>query len=131
MTTQEELPEAAASGTVKFKSKNGYEWLFTIRKTSGSELLQAIEKLELELIAKEAQPLAQSFGAGARPQVVVPTKPCPKHNVPMKERIRKDTGEKHFSHSRGVYPNLEWCNGGGFPDEIKTVQQYEESGGNY
>lgn len=41
---------------------------------------------------------------------------CKVHNIQMKERVGKD-GKKFYSHSRGKYPDLEWCSGHGFPDE--------------
>lgn len=40
---------------------------------------------------------------------------CEVHDVKMKERDGKNG--KFYSHNRGTYPNLEWCSGGGFPEE--------------
>lgn len=110
------LPEAAASATVKVKSEKGFEYLFTMRSDSSKDLLYKMEAMETHFITKNFTPLSQSYSKFP-PKPEVPTKPCPTHNVPMKEKVSKTTGEKFYSHSRGVYPNLDWCNGQGFQGE--------------
>lgn len=117
------LPEAPASATVKIKSPNGFEYLFTMRDEKASNLLYKMQAMEKHLIEKGYTALAQN--AYGKPQV--PTKPCPKHNVPMKEKTSK-TGEKFYSHSQGVYPNLDYCNGQGFRNEMN--HQMTPSGSN-
>lgn len=111
------LNEAPASATVKIKSKNGFEYLFTLREMNGTTLLDKMEKLEITLSSKGYVPSVQTFSKFP-PKAEVPTKPCPTHSgAIMKEKERN--GQKFYSHSRGVYPDLEWCNGQGFPsDEI-------------
>lgn len=116
-----DFPEAPASVSVKIKSSKGYEYLFTMRDEKVSDLMVKIKTMEAKWIEEGYTPLVQnSFG---KPQV--PTKPCPKHNEPMKEKTNLK-GEKFFSHYRGSYPNLEYCNGSGFLSERKLDTAYPE-----
>lgn len=41
---------------------------------------------------------------------------CDVHGVKMKEREGKNG--KFYSHSRGVYPDLDWCSGLGYKSEL-------------
>jgi hypothetical protein len=56
------LNEAPASVTYSITSKGGYNALFTIRATSGKELLITMDDIEKVLIAKEYKPQAPKFG---------------------------------------------------------------------
>lgn len=117
---ENQLPEAPASATVKFKSKNGFEYLFTLRETTGTELLNKLELLENDLLGRGATPIAQN--SFSKPAPV--TKPCPVHpSEMMKEHVSKKSGKPYFSHSRGTYPNLDMCFGKGY--------QENNQGGNY
>lgn len=56
--------EAPASVTYDVESKNGFTMLFTVRGTSGLELLDVMDSIEAKLIAKEYKPhIKQSWGA--------------------------------------------------------------------
>lgn len=109
--------EAPASVNTRLKSKNGFVYQWTMRDSKNANLFFKIKKMEEKWLSEGFTPVEQQSFSKFPPKVEVPTKPCTIHNVPMKEKIRKTTGEKFYSHSRGVYPNLEWCNGQGFPGE--------------
>lgn len=58
-----QLPEAPASATVKIKSKNGFEWLFTIRDESAKNLMFKMNAMETNWLNNGFTPLAQNqFG---------------------------------------------------------------------
>lgn len=57
-----QLPEAPASATVKVKSKNEFEWMFTMRDESVSELMKKIELMEDKWIKAGWTPLPQNYG---------------------------------------------------------------------
>lgn len=127
--TNETLPEAPASATVKIKSKNGFEYLFTIRDVQASKLLDKLALFEDLILDREYTPLAQGNGFSKAP---VATKTCTVHSVEMKEKTSKRTGKTYFSHWEGTYPNLgEQCFGDGFKGqkEIPTRQVSEEDYG--
>lgn len=129
-TERTNFPEAPASATAKVKSKNGFSWLFTIRESSGSELMTKLEAFEEAVLAKSWTPEA-NMGGGAFPKKPeAPTKPCSYHpGLLLKQKLLQD-GKELWSHSRGVYPNLQYCNGQGFPDERGQIQR-EPYEGNY
>jgi len=57
------LPEAPASATVKIKSKDGFEWLFTMRDEKASTLMFKMKAMEKNWLESGFTPLAQnSFG---------------------------------------------------------------------
>ena len=107
---ENKIGEAPASATVKIKSKNGFEYLFTLREMTGTALLNKMESLELDLLSRGYSALSQSFSKFPQ-KADLPTKDCPFHHQPM-----KDPKGKGFYHSRGVYPDMEYCNGSGFSD---------------
>lgn len=75
------LPEAPASATVKIKSKNGFEYLFTLRESSGTALLGKLELLETDLTNRGYTALSQGNGFGrskeAKPKSYVEGRVCP------------------------------------------------------
>lgn len=109
--------EAKAVEYTNYKDAKGFERCLTFRGDSGTEVIEKMDKAIEAIIEKGGTPIAKNFSKFNKPEV--PTKPCPKHNVPMKEKISKKDGSKYYSHSRGVYPNLEWCNGTGFPGDLR------------
>lgn len=58
--SQNQLPEAPASATVKIKSPNGFEWLFTIRDEHASTLVFKMNSMEDNWIKFGWTPLAQN-----------------------------------------------------------------------
>lgn len=124
-----ESNEAAAVIFTNYKRTDGFEVSFTLRGDSGSDLMGKFDKAIEAIKAAGGTPLPfKSQGSGfSKPQV--PTRPCPMHeSALMKQKIMKD-GTELWSHSRGVFPNLVYCNGKGFPDE--RGQQREEYQGDY
>ena len=117
-TMENKIGEAPASSTVKIKSKNGFEYLFTLRDMTGTTLLDKMEKLEIDLLARGYSALSQSFSKFTE-KPKLPEKPCPIHPTMLKERDGKNG--KFWSHSMGTYPNLTWCNGQ-VKDEIPERQ---------
>jgi len=63
MTDQNTVPEAIASVTYSITSKGGFNALFTIRATSGKELLSTMDDIEKTLVEKEYKPqIKLAFG---------------------------------------------------------------------
>lgn len=112
--TQTQLPEAPASCTVKFKTPAGFEVLWTLRDESAKNLLFKYLAMEKHFVQQGYTPVVQGSGF-KKPEL--PTKPCPKHNSPMKQNKNGN-----WYHSQGNYPNLEYCNGKGFPSEQARSQ---------
>lgn len=73
------LNEAPASATVKIKSKNGFEYLFTLRDEKASNLMFKIKAMEEKWLGLGWTPLAQnSFGKKpAAPVEYVQGRTCP------------------------------------------------------
>lgn len=105
--------EAPVVMWTNYKRSDGFEVSLTLRGADISIVATRLNEAIVRIREVGGTPISRSNGF-AKPQV--PTKPCPKHQVDMKEKTNKQ-GEKFYSHSRGVYPNLEWCNGKGFADE--------------
>ena len=109
-----------------YKRSDGFEVSLTFRGSSIENVAKNMDSAIKSILEKGGTPIAKnSFN---KPQV--PTKPCPKHNQPMKERPGKNGKPNYWSHNRGVYPNLEWCSGGGFPGELgqevdEVFEKYE------
>ena len=61
-TTESQLPEAPASATVKIKSKDGFEWLFTMRDEKASVLMFKMRAMEKNWTENGFTPLAQNNG---------------------------------------------------------------------
>jgi hypothetical protein len=105
-----DFPEAPASNTFKIKSTNGFEHLFTMRDETVKGLVEKIDTIEKILLDKGWTPLAQSNF----PKLTEPAKYCIKHST---DQMKKNKNGKWY-HSRGAYPDLEYCHGWGFADEI-------------
>lgn len=111
-----------------YKDAKGFERSLTLRGDSGTEVIEKMNKAIDAILEKGGTPIAKSFGN--KPQY--PTKPsggmCKIHSVEMK--LNKNGNPYH---SQGVYPNLIYCNGKGFPDDIgKMVDdsfRIEDKGG--
>ena len=92
-TKQEAMPEAVSSVTYTLESKNGFPLLFTVRGTSGGELLQAMtDSIEPMLLEKGYKPQVKQYGAG-RPKKEVETvqgRVCPKCGSPLVYGTTKD-----------------------------------------
>lgn len=119
-----DLGEAPIIMFTNYKRTDGFEVSLTLR---GDDLRKVATDLDTAIKAiseKGGLPIAKNFSKFPA-KAEVPTKPCPKHNQPMRERQGKDGKPNYFSHNRGVYPNLEWCSGSGFPGDLK--QEVEES----
>jgi len=72
------LPEAPASATVKIKSKDGFEWLFTMRDEKASTLMFKMKAMEKNWLESGFTPLAQGFGKKpAEPKEYVEGRVCP------------------------------------------------------
>ena len=118
--------EYKAIAFTAYKRTDGFEISLTFRGDSGTEVLALMDKALDSVKEKGGTPVSKSFSKFP-PKVEVPTKPCPKHNQPMRERQGKDGKPNYWSHNKGIYPSLEWCSGSGFPGDLKD--EVEESGG--
>lgn len=87
-----QLPEAPASATVKIKSKDGFEWLFTIRDEKASQLMFKMKAMEKNWLEGGFTPLAQnSFGKKpATPVEYVEGRMCPNDNARLVKATKKD-----------------------------------------
>lgn len=97
--------EAPASATYQLMSKGGFNILFTIRKDSGKELLDALELLEPSLVAKGYKPQEKrSFGGGgaSKPIEYVPNRKCPLCSNQLVYQTLKD-GRKMIKCSTSKY----------------------------
>lgn len=111
---KEALPEAPASSTVKIKSPNGFEYLFTIRDEKASTLMFKMEAMEKHWISKGFTPLAQN--SFAKPPKI--EKECPTHKGEMMtQKTSKKSGKTYFSHSKGIYPDITMCFGDGWAEK--------------
>lgn len=111
--------EAPAVAFFAYKRTDGFEVSLTLRDESGKTVLERIEGAIMQIKNAGGVPVAKYQRRSFPDRPVAPTKPCPYpgHNgLSLKEKILKD-GTKLWSHSKGVYPNLTWCNGKGYPDE--------------
>lgn len=86
----ENLNEAPASTTVKIKSKNGFEYLFTLRETNGIKLLDKMELLELELTDRGYTALSQGSKYPAKEKEYVPNRKCPTCGAGLVYSQKKD-----------------------------------------
>ncbi|NLG26246.1 MAG: hypothetical protein GX558_12880 [Clostridiales bacterium] len=80
MPKQDDIPEAVASVTYSLESPDGFNILFTVRGTSGAELLSDMRKsIEPELKFQGYKPqVKNSFGPKPKaPPEVVPDRKCP------------------------------------------------------
>lgn len=92
------LPEAPASASVKIKSANGFEYIFTIRDEKASVLMFKIAAMEKKWLSLGWQPLAQQQGfqrKEAKPVEYVQGKQCPQCGKRLIKGVSKD-GTKHF-----------------------------------
>jgi hypothetical protein len=88
--TQSELPEAPASVTYSVTSKDGFNALFTIRGTSGKDLLTTMEKIEEVLVTRGYKPQEKrTFGAKKEVEYVEKTN-CPKCGGRLVKKFTKE-----------------------------------------
>lgn len=119
--------EAPRSATVKVKSANGFNWLFTMRETTGQELITDIESFEKVVLAKGWMPVEERSFGGSNASFNKPpkvTKPCliPGHPE-LVEKLSKKTGKPYFGHWEGRYPDLgRQCFGQGYVGTAQFTQ---------
>ena len=94
MADQTNIPEAVASVTYSVISKDGYNALFTIRGTSGADLLETMGTIEKVLASKGYKPqVKQSFGVKKEVEYIE-GRSCPVCKNRLVSRTKKD-GEKY------------------------------------
>lgn len=103
--------EAPAIVFTNFKRPDGFEVSLTLRGESGIELLAKMDKA-IDLLKEKGCTPVTRYSPSPSKMAQIETKDCPVHNVPM-----KNPKGKGFYHSRGVYPDMEYCSGKGFPEE--------------
>lgn len=74
---QSEIPEAVASVTYSIKSPLGFPALFTVRKSSGQTLIEAMTVIEKILVEKGYKPQEKMFGGVKKEIVYVENQFCP------------------------------------------------------
>ncbi len=110
------LPEAPVIMFTNYKRSDGFEVSLTLRGTDLSEVATLLDTSIKNIISKGGTPVSRGGGFPSRPQA--PTKPCPTHPDQMLKEKKLQSGDTLWSHSKGVYPNLIYCNGKGFKDEL-------------
>lgn len=86
----DQLPEAPASVTIKYKSKNGFEHLFTLRATTGKELIKKMAIAEQELIDNGATPVVMGIKYTQKLIEYVDSRFCPKCKGKLVYSTKKD-----------------------------------------
>jgi hypothetical protein len=139
------LNEAPASVTYSITSKGGFNALFTIRSTSGKDLLETMDSIEKVLVTKEYKPqLKQTFGAKKEVEYVEGKK-CPKCGGRLVKKISSankpfhkcENGKWDFATKQATGCDfVDWLNPVvnydktdpyKDPSKIKTVEAYEEN----
>lgn len=94
---QNQLPEAPASATVKIKSKDGFEWLFTIRDEKASVLSFKMKAMEKNWLEQGFTPLAQNARGGfpKKEPEYVPNRTCPNDGAKLVYANKRD-GSKYI-----------------------------------
>ena len=88
----EGLPEAGASATCKVESPNGFQYLFTLRASSGDDLLTKLSDFEATVLKANWKPLDQ--WAAKKEQLTLQTKACDCGGTrTYREGISKATGK--------------------------------------
>lgn len=87
-----QFPEAPASATVKIKSPNGFEWLFTIRDEKASTLSFKMKAMEENWMKSGFTPLAQNngFKRENKPVEFVEGRVCPECQNRLVHAQKKD-----------------------------------------
>jgi predicted nucleic-acid-binding Zn-ribbon protein len=88
-----ELYEAPASATLSVVTPKGFNTLFTLRDTSGKDLLEKITALENKLEELGYKPQVKGFVK--REKVFVEGKACPKCGGRLEEKISKSGKKFH------------------------------------
>lgn len=90
-TERKNMPEAPASATARVKSKNGFSWLFTLRGTSGTELVGMLEKFEADMINREWTPVEDAPRGGfKKPVEYVEGRTCPTDGAKLVYATKQD-----------------------------------------
>lgn len=113
-----EHKEAPVVIYTSYKRADGFEITIALRGDDPAEVMAQMVSV-LEGVKKNGgTPISKGYQKSATNTTTTgaggETKVCPKHKVDMKQN---KNGK--FYHSRGTYPDLEYCNGFGFPDEFK------------
>lgn len=93
---QNQLPEAPASATVKIKSPQGFEWLFTIRDEKASVLTFKMKAMEKKWIEEGFISLSQTPRGGfpKKEPEYVPNRTCPNDGARLVFATKRD-GSKY------------------------------------
>lgn len=119
-----DFPEAPASATISIEI-DGFNTLFTIRERSVKDLYIKTKTMIEQFKHDGVKPQVKTNGFTKKPEVPYDENSpaaCKAHKVMMKERTGQD-GSSYYSHSRGTYPNLDYCNGKGFKGEQTPVSR--------
>lgn len=118
------LPESPTSATVKIKSTNGFEYMFTMRDEHASSLMYKIAAMEDKWLALGWTPVIQPVKAGFPPKQVdyVPNRTCPEDGAKLIYAVKKD-GSKYIKCENNKWdkannrstgcPFVEWPKTGG------------------
>ena len=122
-----ELNEAPASVTYSITSKGGFNALFTIRATSGKELLETMDSIERVLVAKEYIPqVRQSFGAKKEVEYVEGKK-CPKCGGRLVKKV-SSVGKPFHKCENGKWDfQTKQSTGCDFVDWLNPVVSYDKT----
>ena len=121
MDKQKDIPEAVASVTYSITSKDGYNALFTIRGTSGADLLDTMETIEKVIADKGYKPQVKPvFGAKKEIQYV-DGKVCPLCKGRLIKAVSKAGKEFHKCENGKWNPLTKQAEGCTFVDWMNPV----------
>jgi len=90
MSKQDEIPEAAGSVTYSLIDPNGYPLLYTVRETSGTEMLDAMSKISDRLKDEGYKPQEKGYPRKTKKPVEYADYPCPNCKSKVKKGETKD-----------------------------------------
>lgn len=117
------MEEKKAIAFTSYKRSDGFEISLTFRGDTGTEVLTLLDKAISAIVEKGGTPLSKNASK-------YPTKPsggmCKVHEVEMK--LNKNGNPYH---SKGVYPDLSFCNGKGFVEKSDVKKEVDDSFNSY
>lgn len=123
------LPEAPASATVKIKSKDGFEWLFTMRDEKASNLMFKMKAMEAKWLSEGFTPLAQGFKKDKPPVEYLEGAVCPLDAGKIVKATKKD-GSKFLKCENNKFINgqqvgCKWLDWNNTPPKATQMEEYD------
>lgn len=112
-----DFPEAPAVIFTNYKRPDGFEVSLTFRGENGTALIEKMEKA-IEYLKENGCTPVVKYSPQTRQNAIQDTKMCKEHNIPMRGKISKKTGNKYYSHSqKNINDKWETCFGSGYQEQ--------------